>query len=110
MKFYFAKNFSPQGDDNYDDCCCYPLSYYVQFKQEIELELAERETGVSHFWCDEFFIVGDDSKESCGLQCTEYKPRNGKSGRCKHHQNCFVGTGRKFKLSDKEKLKEITIN
>ena len=34
------------------------------------------------FWCGAMGEVGE--KGNCGKQCEDYKPRNGKSGCCKH--------------------------
>ena len=46
-------------------------------------------------------------KGDCGkLDCDEYNPCNGKSGRCKHLKNGFVGTGKRFKLT-KDGLTEV---
>jgi len=42
------------------------------------------------FWCqhyDEVCGMGTDYFR-CGKGCAHYQPRNGKSGRCKHHGNC----------------------
>ena len=50
------------------------------------------------FWCKAEGEVGE--KGNCGKQCEDYKPRNGKSGCCKHW-------GHLYKTNENKKL---TIN
>jgi len=38
---------------------------------------------------DEEFIIGTD----CRKECDFYNPCNGKSGRCRHLKNTYIGTG-----------------
>jgi hypothetical protein len=46
-------------------------------------------------------------KGDCGkLDCEDYNPCNGKSGRCRHLKNGFVETGKRFKLT-KNGLTEV---
>jgi hypothetical protein len=49
---------------------------------------ADIEYGQSFFYCTHFGFAGDTG-EGCGLDCDQYRPRNGKSGRCKDHKNCY---------------------
>ena len=70
--------------------------------EEIELEEMKRDYG-GEMWCKEnqdFVGEGD-----CGKWCDYYKPCNGRSGKCRHLVNGFVGTGRYFILN-KSGLKE----
>lgn len=53
---------------------------------------AKRVTNSGFFYCKAFNEVGE-SGEGCGKQCTEYKPNNGKNGRCKHYGYCYENTG-----------------
>ena len=58
---------------------------------------AKRETGQDYFFCKEFGEVGMVG-ESCGKQCSEYKPRNGKNGRCVHSGYCYEQTEKRIIL------------
>ena len=72
--------------------------------EEIELFEMRRDIG-GQMWCDEiwdFINKGED----CGIQCPQYSPCNGKSGRCRSLKNGFVKTGKKFILR-KSGLKEV---
>jgi len=51
------------------------------------------------FWCTEHLYCGDDSAESCGNQCIEYEPRNGKNGCCRHHRSTVYELGGAVKLT-----------
>jgi hypothetical protein len=64
---------------------------------EIELIEAEMEAGTGYFYCTQYGecgIVG----ESCGKFCDEYKPRNGKNGRCRFSANTYEQTEKHFTL------------
>ena len=60
---------------------------------ELKLELQKLDKGSGYFYCRARGEVGDSSYDSCGKQCSEYKPRNGRSGCCKHHRGVYEGTG-----------------
>jgi hypothetical protein len=90
-KYYF----SIDNEEN-----CYPLKYWKEYKEENELkklELIEAkiETGESYFWCT-FYQTTGEVGEGCGIQCEEYKPRNGKNGRCRFSNNCYEQTDKKI--------------
>jgi len=71
-------------------------------EEEIALEEMKRDYG-GEMYCnknEEF-----PEKGYCGLSCSMYAPRNGKSGRCRYLENGFIGTGKKFILT-KSGLKE----
>lgn len=41
------------------------------------------------FWCRHHREVGESGIGTCGRVCNAYAPRNGKNGRCKHHEHCY---------------------
>ena len=89
-KFYFSK---------LDDERCYALRDIIedannQGLDEIEVTEAERVTGRGFFYCRKFKEVGDVGG-ICGKQCSEYSPRNGKNGRCRHSGYCYEPTDKK---------------
>ena len=43
------------------------------------------------FWCHAHQECGE-SRQGCGRECDHYAPRNGKSGRCRHHGHCYENT------------------
>jgi hypothetical protein len=83
MKYYFTKK---------QPGFCYTLEYWKQEMEEAQintLELVEAiitpaKDAEGWFYCK---IHGEVGEGNCGKVCEEYKPRNGKSGRCRHHRN-----------------------
>jgi len=84
MKLYFY-----DGDD---EGHCYPLDYFIEQLDEVNKEItvypAKIMTGQPFYYCHKFSEVGEVG-EGCGKICKEYKPRNGKNGRCRHSANCY---------------------
>lgn len=90
-----------------EDSSCWKLDAHIDYMlfngiAQMDLFLAERETNASYFFCKHFGECGDKSEGGCGKRCEGYKPRNGKSGVCKHYGYTFEQTDRCFtlKLSD----------
>lgn len=80
---------------------CNPLkSHYEQMREEGITEKtvyeAEIMIGEPFYFCSFFGEVGEVG-EGCGKDCSEYKPRNGKNGRCKFSKNCYTPND-KFKI------------
>ena len=103
MKYYENINYSEN---------VMPLSSWLEFMKEpdikldeIKLELCSRDVG-GPMWCktlDEFVERGHGE---CGSFCKDYKPCNGKSGKCKELVNGFDGTRQYFILNQNGKLRE----
>jgi hypothetical protein len=56
---------------------------------EKEVYNAKRMVGQGVFYCKKYMECGEVG-ESCGVdKCDDYKPRNGKSGRCTNSENCY---------------------
>ena len=90
MKLYFSK---------LDDERCYQLCDIINDANnsgldEIEVTEAKRTTGEDYFFCTEFQDIGEVGQD-CGKQCSQYKPRNGKNGRCRHSGFCYEPTDKK---------------
>lgn len=88
MKYYFEKI----GKTDYSELC-YPRSHYIELMKErditeIEVYPAKIVYGEDYFWCHAISEPGMKG-ESCGKFCPDYKPRNGKNGRCVHHGHCY---------------------
>lgn len=58
--------------------------------KELKVFSAKRETGVDYFFCKEVGEIGETGE--CGKGCQDYKPRNKKSGICKHYGYCYSKT------------------
>jgi len=103
------KIFMEKGSDG----MCYPLSYWkenvFEFEREYILEEMKVEYGNGLFFCTVNETCGDvgDMYNSCGNDCADYEPRNGKSGRCRHSKNTYGPTGKVFRLTKGKKLIEI---
>ena len=108
-----TKKLYNQKDDEYSESLTTLDQYKEQLgdllekdpKAEIIIEEFERDFGSGTMWCTENFETVENSKEVCGIDCPDYKPRNGKSGRCKFLDNTFKPTGKVFRLT-KDGLKE----
>jgi hypothetical protein len=79
------------------DADCYALQSHVEHMKEnhiteMTLWLAEKETDAPYFFCKHFLEIGEKSEGGCGNLCTEYKPKNGKSGVCKHYGYTYEQT------------------
>lgn len=85
-KYYFERS---------DSEICYEKSYFEKGIEVYEA-LPVRWAGV--FWCKVECFCGDDARDTCGKQCKAYKPRNGKSGCCKHYTTKLYEHGNKIKL------------
>ena len=94
-KFYFQYN---------DSEMCYDEDYFQSIMDdeglnELEVFDAIPETIKGVFWCKEQMFCGDDTQDTCGKQCFDYEPRNGKSGCCKHHTHWLRTHGNKIELT-----------
>jgi hypothetical protein len=80
MKKYFV---------NEDSELCYPLKH---FKDEMKENGIDKMTvieakivrGGEYFFCIEYQTCGEKNGTCNKLECSDYSPRNGKSGICKH--------------------------
>jgi len=89
--------------ENEDSEICYTKDHFIdQMKFEVITEMEVNEAipdklnGI--FWCKHEAFCGDDSSETCGKQCTSYKPINGKNGCCKYYTTRIYVWGEKIKL------------
>lgn len=79
-KFFFQEH---------DEDVCVQLKWHIKhmkenYIKEMKVFLAKRETYSDYFFCRHFYEVGEKNEGSCGRDCSEYKPKNNKSGACKH--------------------------
>ncbi|MFA5772917.1 MAG: hypothetical protein WC974_09330 [Thermoplasmata archaeon] len=86
---------------------CHSLNYFRE-DGNVGMILTEAlpKFGDGTFYCSVFYCCGSAGDNDCGKQCLEYKPRNGKNGRCRFSKNCYEAGSHKFKLT-KEGLEEI---
>lgn len=89
-KMYFIKY---QEDECYDMPTIKDMMKSDGISQ-MEVEEAEMSTGTGMFYCSALGEVGETSEGGCGKFCDKYKPRNGKSGRCRSHKNVYSPTGK----------------
>jgi hypothetical protein len=96
-KFYFREDI--------DECCFTKKQIIEDMKEECISELkifeAMRVTGESYFWCSINQEVGEKG-EGCGRLCKQYKPRNGKNGRCRYSSYCYEHTDKSQILKSKD--------
>jgi len=88
---------------------CYTLDYFVDkiaedHEDEMILVEAVMVKGEGFYYCTQFGEVGE-SGDGCGSGCVEYKPRNGKSGRCRFSHNTYEHGSRRFRLTVTHNLK-----
>lgn len=85
----------------------YPKTYWADQAEDtgkpVIVELQKREKGGQLFCsCNGEFLI--DTRESCGFQCKDYDPRNGKSGCCRSAEQGFIGTGKYYSITEKGKV------
>jgi len=91
MRYYFANERNVIFAEDFDEDKCYPESTFQEYMQEhslteIEVCLAVKDTVYTdYFWCGIAQEFGEKGQGTCGKNCKDYKPRNGKSGRCCHY-------------------------
>ena len=104
MQMYFC----PAISEEY----CYPLNRIVDEMNEQELQQvtvakAVRETNTNYFFCKAIDLpLSKKDDDPCGKSCSDYEPRNGKNGCCKHRGFCYA-PGDEFTLTPDGKLKSI---
>lgn len=96
------------GDDEF----CYDLDYFedklvFDGLESIQIQKAKCTNDVDAFWCMKEGETIEKGSDACGkLNCSHYKPRNGKNGICKEYRLCRVPYGPIFELS-KSGIKEL---
>ena len=97
MKYYFM----------FEDAeSCFTKQAVYEYMREngltkMQVFTANQKLASGFFFCKEFQEVGE-AREGCGKNCTLYKARNGKSGRCIHSGYCYEpGEPIVFKLPNK---------
>jgi hypothetical protein len=105
QKMYFC--------DEIDEERAYTIDYFIEEMKdqqltELKVYEAVRETKTEYFYCKSVMEVCSKSPEGeqCGKECCDYKPRNGKSGICKHWGFCYT-SGKAYKLTVDGKLSLI---
>jgi hypothetical protein len=87
MKYYFGAT---------DSEMCHTIDYFYEQMEELKIPQLQiypaiQLKGKPFFWCSILCECGERGENICGkLNCTHYKPRNGKNGRCVHHKNCYA--------------------
>lgn len=91
---------------NNDDEYCYPPEYYDN--GEI-VTLAIPDKSKDYFYCKAkgecFTTIMDNGLNSCGKECDEYEPKNGKSGICKYKTFCYLDSKIKYIIKNKRAYK-----
>ena len=91
---------------------CYPLDYFQDRindgEKEIPLILAEVDYGSGYSWCKDLGEIIERGDGACGkYNCKKYRPRNGKSGRCRLSINTYTYSGKEFILT-KNGINQLT--
>ena len=84
-KYYFRED---------DDENCYSKKRILQDMKEegiTELKVFETKmvTGEDYAYCTDYQDIVEVRAGDCGISCPDYKPRNGKNGRCCYSKNCY---------------------
>lgn len=87
-----------------DSEICHSKEYFNEYmisnkinKMQVYKAYKDKVNGI--FWCNTYAFCGDDSENTCGKQCDEYEPRNGKSGCCKAYTTTLYMHGEKITLT-----------
>lgn len=86
-----------------DSEVCYDKSYFEDEMADngidnIEVYEAIPEKWAGVFWCQVQHFCGEDSRDTCGKQCLDYSPRNGKNGCCRFYSAIVYTHGSKITL------------
>lgn len=87
MKLYFR---------NQNSELCHSLEYFLSDMKdngitEMDVFTVIKDKSLHHFWCkaiDE--VCSKDDDITCGKECVDYTPCNGKSGRCLYKTHCYI--------------------
>lgn len=87
---------------NKDDETCYQKESIIDLMKmdgltEATVIEAKRVKHDGYFYCRENGVVGETGE--CGRICNDYKPRNGKSGICKHYGNLYEATDKTYYIT-----------
>lgn len=78
---------------------------------EIRIETAMPDKDTEFFFCTKRSECGEKFDEhgnrTCGKECEDYTPRNGKRGCCKYRTACYSPSGEEYVLYENGKLKKI---
>jgi hypothetical protein len=96
MKYYFRED---------DDERCFLKKDIIQDMKEdgiAELKIFEAKItkGEPYFYCSVSQEIGEVG-EGCGKFCNDYKPRNGKNGRCRFSSHCYEKINKEEILTEK---------
>jgi hypothetical protein len=99
---YFRATPSPGFPCDHEETCT-TLAVHRQAMQdngetERLLYRAVPDRSNQYFWCHQLQEVGTKEDGGCGLQCKHYAPRNGRSGRCRHHGHCYTADHERSKI------------
>jgi|GEM_PF-1597093 len=95
---------------NEDSELCYGLKQHLEEALEEGLETitlfeAHPDPDKDYFWCQSDSSVCFSNDNPCGKHCTDYEPKNGKFGICKHKSHCYTwGKKEKFNVQTGEKI------
>jgi len=67
---------------------------------------AKIEHNTGYFFCRHFLEVGEVG-QGCGKRCKQYKPRNGKNGRCINSANVYEHTDKSIIINLKTHKKHV---
>ncbi len=90
---------------DHEEESCYELSYWYDVMaeeklDEIKVYKAQRMSTISFFWCQYDVEAYEKDDQTCGkLNCSNYKPRNGKWGMCKYFSPCYEAIGKEITLT-----------
>ena len=94
-----------------EEVFCFDKQHFIdealELGKPIILHGAQMLTGEDYFFCSVFSEFGLREDSGCGIDCAEYKPRNGKNGRCRYSKNCYEPSGKKYKVILTAKIIEI---
>lgn len=86
-KLYFkdgADEFCHDEEYFLDEMACEGIDEMIVFE-------ADKMMHSDMFFCKKYRCVGEVG--NCGKECSDYNPRNDKSGCCKHRGFCYENTG-----------------
>jgi len=78
--------------ENEDSPTCHTIDYFIDNsdpdQKEVKVYVAKPINDDSFFWCKSVGEVAENG--CCGKSCSDYAPKNGKSGMCKHKGKLYT--------------------
>jgi Mn-containing catalase len=84
---------------NEDSERCHEKEYFIDEMKDVGIKemmvfVVQKDKSKDYFWCKAIDDVCANDDTHCGKECEDYKPCNGKSGKCRLKGYCYIPTNK----------------